>query len=75
MITHLDQGCAFLPASGAYNNGGGWYDEGYGSYPWSSTQIDTDSAYSFFFDAEGLEPFANRNKSSSYFHVHLVKGL
>lgn len=66
------QGCAFLPASGNYNNGD-WNNGGNNGNYWSSTENDENNAYNLNFNDSNLNPENNDNKSDNYYSVRLVR--
>ena len=72
---YIDQGCAFLPAAGAYNNA--WYYGGTLGYYWSGStysSITTHRAYYLYFDSDGLwNTSLNSDKSKTYFSVRPVR--
>ena len=70
---YLDQGCAFLPASGYYSDGVSWYYAGSFGRCWSATENDASSGYYLYFHSSNVNPSINNSKSSLYFPVRLVK--
>ena len=61
---YLEQGCAFLPASGYYNSS--WTT---GDVYWSSTEYSSANAYNMSL----VSGTGNQSKSSAYYPVRLVK--
>ena len=72
--TYLAQGCVFLPASGYYCDGDGWFGSGnnYGYY-WSSTESNSNYAYLLYFYDSGLYTGNFVNKFNYYISVRLVR--
>ena len=71
--TYLDQGCAFLPASG-FHGGSGWYSAGSEGYYWSAAENSAVNGYSLLFDSGYVNPsYGYNGKSSNYFPVRLVR--
>ena len=72
---YLDQGCAFLPASGYCDpEGVGWKDHGIGGYLWSSTQVAATSYANFLgFGTGYLDPSDNNSKLYYYRPARLVR--
>ena len=70
----LDQGCAFLPASGRCSNAS-WSGAGYFGYRWSSAQSSASLAYLLSFNSGNLGPSSNDSKSTRYFPVRLVRNI
>ena len=73
LVEYLAQGCAFLPATGRYNDGDDWYDGGSSGYYWSRTEYNEYFGYYlFFYDCEVRVNYRD-NKSGTYYSVRLVK--
>ena len=71
--TYLNQGCAFLSASGCYRDGDGWGLGGTGGRYWSATEDDGSSACRLYFNNGRLDASFSDDKTSYFYSVRLVR--
>ena len=69
--SYLNQGCAFLPASGHFQQGF-WTNGGLLGYYWSTTQYSQNQGYTLIFNSENMMVYYY-NKTVYFFSVRLVR--